>query len=75
MGKPAAIVVNPSGRRPDSVEPAEWRGVQNNYFYIKKKSSRILIFTFLSIGKNCIIYFFAGPEPADPIMQQLQETG
>jgi hypothetical protein len=36
MGKPAAIVVNLSGRRPDSVEPAEWLWVQNNYFYIKK---------------------------------------
>jgi hypothetical protein len=46
MGKPAAIVVNPSGRRPDSVEPAEWLWVQNNYFYIKKNSSKILLFTF-----------------------------
>jgi hypothetical protein len=74
-GKPAAIVVNPSGRRPDSVEAAEWLWIQNNYFYLKKNSSKILLFTFLSNGKNCIIYFFAGPKPADPIMQQLQETG
>jgi hypothetical protein len=36
-GKPAAIVVNPSGRRPDSVEAAEWLWIQNNYFYFKKK--------------------------------------
>jgi hypothetical protein len=51
-GKPAAIVVNPSGRQPDSVEVVEWLWVQNNYFYIKKNSSKILLFTFLSNGKN-----------------------
>jgi hypothetical protein len=34
------------------VEVVEWLWVQNNYFYIKKNSSKILLFTFLSNGKN-----------------------
>jgi hypothetical protein len=57
MGKPAAIVVNPSGRRPDSVEPAEWRWVQNNYFYIKKNLQEFLFSHSYQLGKIVLFIF------------------
>jgi hypothetical protein len=52
-GKPAAIVVNPSGRLPNSVEPAERLLDQDNFLCEKK----ILLFIIFSIGKIVLFIF------------------